>query len=718
MKQILFDRAGVVHVDDVPAPAVGPGQVLVRVAHSVISTGTETAGYASGGLASEVASNPKLVSRVVDQVRSTGLRGAADQVRDRLNERRPRGYSGSGVIVAAGPGMEHLTPGTCVAYGGEPHAEYVAARLQLIARVPAGVAMEQAAVTTIGSIALHGLRLANTGLGETVVVLGLGLVGQLAVAIARAMGLHVAGGDPVASRVELARRAGLDAAIDVTDVAGARSAIQQFTGGIGADAVLVCAGGGSSQPTALAAELCRDRGRVVVVGAAGLELDRSIFYRKELSLRVSRSYGPGRYDPHYEEHGQDYPVGYVRWTENRNFSAFLSLLERGAIDLAPLLTTRFTIADAPAAYAALKRGPDAPLTAVLDYPLAPQGAPLDAAPSRQIQLRSPVRREHELRVGLVGCGSFARGQIIPVLRRAKGVRITAVCASSGASAANVARLVEAETCTTDYMDLLSDEHIDAVVIATRHDLHHPVAVAAAKAGKPFHVEKPLALSTADAAEIVAAVQKAGIPAVVGFNRRSAPFIVDLHGWLSRRAGPAQILIRINASAVPADHWTLDPVQGGGRLVGEGCHFLDLAAWLGGSGARVIAAAALPGRDVADQEGNLTIVMRFADGSLATVQYGSRGHSGLPKERIEVAWDGCSVVIDDFRRMDTYGIGGSRSLRTQDKGVHDHLANFLDAVRGCGDVRAPVTAGLDAAERIDEIRALLRGPGSAVPSSSR
>ncbi|MCZ7618464.1 MAG: bi-domain-containing oxidoreductase [Myxococcota bacterium] len=708
MKQVLFDRAGVVHVDDVPAPAVGPDQVLVRVAHSVISTGTETAGYASGGLASEVASNPKLVSRVVDQVRSTGLRGAANQVRDRLNERRPRGYAGSGFVVAAGPGMEDLTPGTRVAYGGEPHAEYVAARRNLIARVPAGVAMDQAAVTTIGSIALHGLRLAHPGLGETVVVLGLGLVGQLAVALARAMGLHVAGGDPVASRVELARRASLDAAIDVTDVAGARSAIQQFTGGIGADAVLVCAGGGSSKPTALAAELCRDRGRVVVIGAAGLELDRSVFYRKELSLQVSRSYGPGRYDPSYEDRGQDYPVGYVRWTENRNFSAFLSLLERGAIDVAPLLSTRFAIADAPAAYAALKRGPDAPLTAVLDYPVDLQSAPLDVAPTRQIRLRAPKRSDRELRLGLVGCGAFARAQIIPALRRAKGVRIAAVCASSGASAANVARLVDAELCTTDHMDLLSDETIDAVVIATRHDLHHAMAMAAAVAGKPFHVEKPLALTTAEAAEIVTEVQKAGIPAVVGFNRRSAPFIVELRDWLSRRAGPAQILIRVNANPVPADHWTLDPVQGGGRLVGEGCHFLDLAAWLGGSAGRVIAASALPGNDPADQESNLTSVLRFADGSLATVQYGSRGHSGLPKERIEVAWDGCCAVIDDFRRMETYGIGRSRSLRTQDKGVYDHLANFLDAVRGSADVRTPVTAGLDAAERIDEIRALLRG----------
>jgi predicted dehydrogenase len=517
----------------------------------------------------------------------------------------------------------------------------------------------------------------------------------------------MAGADLIPHRVALARQFGLQREVDPRDAVEAVRSLRAWSDGFGADAVIVCAGSASSAPTRLALELARDRGRVIVVGSSGLSLERAPLYRKELVFRVSRSYGPGRYDPSYEEEGRDYPVGFVRWTENRNFGAFLSLLESGAIDVTPLLSSHFPVERAADAYASLKAGDDAPLTAVLDYDVTDPR--LDREPVHRVVLReSASPRKAELRIGLIGCGAFARSQILPALRSLPGLRIHAVAAATGVSAANVGRLVKAAYSTTDFEEILGDSEIDALVIATRHGLHHPIALAAARSGKPFHVEKPLAIHCEEAREIVAAVAESGVPSCVGFNRRSAPFVQSLKTWLAKRSGPVDILIRVNASPLPADHWTLDPREGGGRLVGEGCHFLDLAAFLAGSSGRVVAAASTGLRASPDAEGDLTIVMNLSDGSRATICYGSMGHRALPKERVEVSWDGHSVVIDDFKRLECHGVGRSRRVRVQDKGIPSHFANFVAALRGQADLVAPVTAGLDVAERIEEARALLAG----------
>lgn len=702
LKQVLFDRSGTVHVDDVPAPRVSAGRVLIRVAHSVISTGTETAEYNAGSVASQVAGNPQLTRKVWSRVKDVGLRQAAYQVQERLNERTPRGYSGSGYVIAVGEGVDDLSPGDRVSYGGEPHAEVVCAKRQLVARVPDGAPLDQAAITTLASIALHGLRLAEVSVGETVVVIGLGLVGQLTVALARTMGLRIAGADLIPSRVDLAAPLGMQLALNAGDPLDAARMLDDWTDGVGADAVLVCAASESSIPTRLALDLARDRGKVIVVGSSGLELERAPLFNKELLFRVSRSYGPGRYDPKYEDQGHDYPIAFVRWTENRNFSAFLSLLDSGAIDVSSLIQTRFPFAAAIDAYAAVKAGRDAPLTAILDYGVS--HADLEPEPGRHIPLRaSETAAKQSIRVGLIGCGGFTRSQIIPALNQQSGVSIYAIGAATGVSAANVGRLVKAAYCTTDWEDLIEDPEVDAIVIATRHGLHYPMALAAAKAGKPFHVEKPLAIESHHAQEIAEAALIARIPASIGFNRRSAPFVSILKQWLVNRVGPADVLIRVNANPLPADHWTLDPQEGGGRLVGEGCHFLDLAAYLVGDPGSVVAAATTRGDGTLDIEGNLSVIMQFADGSRATVCYGSCGNSGLPKERIEVAWDGKSVVIDDFIRMECHGIGKSQKLRAQDKGIVLHFTNFISALRGTADLVAPITAGVDVAMRIKETR---------------
>lgn len=710
MKQVVFDRSGAVHLEEVPAPLVAANSVLIRVAHSVISTGTEMATYARGGVLTEVSSDPSVIGKVVERVRTVGVRGAVEQVRERVNERKGRGYSGSGVVLEVGEGVTDLRPGDRVAYGGEFHAEIVCARRSLVAKVPDEVRLDHAAITTIGSIALHGLRLADVGLGDTVVVVGLGIVGQLTVAIARAMGCRVAGCDLRSDRVALARQLGLELALDASEAAAAERSLRDWTNGFGADAALICAASESSAPTRLGMQLVRDRGAVILVGAAGLELEREPLFRKEVAFRVSRSYGPGRYDPAYEDEGADYPIGYVRWTENRNFSAFLHTLASGAVDVSPLLAHRHPVEDVAGVYAALSGRGDAPLTALLDY--ASTTAVATAAPERTVRYKPADSSSGVLRVGLIGCGSFARSMILPALRAESGVRIAAVAAATGLSASNVSRLVGADYSTTEYERILADPSIDAVVISTRHDLHHPMALAAARAGKPFHVEKPLALTTAQCREIVEAVGAAGVPAVVGFNRRSAPFVQAVCGWLADRTAPVQILIRVNAGSLPPGHWAIDARQGGGRLVGECCHFIDLAAFLAGAPGRVVGATLVPAASGEDPEGNATLVLAYPDGSRAVIVYGGSGHRGLPKERIEISWSGRSVVIDDFVRLEAFGVGAPRKLRAADKGIGVHFANFIGVLRGKERPTAPVEAGLDVAERIDEARTFF---ASSTPS---
>jgi predicted dehydrogenase/threonine dehydrogenase-like Zn-dependent dehydrogenase len=685
MKQVFFDGKGQLMVQDVPAPTAPDNGALVRVAASLISSGTEMAAASGGGsLVRKALEQPQLVRRAVELALREGLRFTAGQVREIAGTWFPTGYSAAGVVIEAGREAGGLQAGdgvACAGAGFANHAEYDAVPLNLLARIPEGVTYRQAAFTTVGAIALQGVRRAEVTLGETVVVVGLGLIGQITAQLLDAAGCVVIGSDPIAERRELAARLAGAQAIDPT-LGDAPRQVMALTGGIGADKVILCAATRSSDPTNEAFKMCRERGRVVMVGAMGMELDRAEFYARELDFVISRSTGPGRYDPEYEEHGIDYPIGYVRWTEQRNMAAFLRLIADGRLDVDSLVTAEYPIEQAAAAYEAVQQGA---LGVLLTYgePAAVEGI---AAPQIMVRAVKPTRGR--IGVALVGAGTFARAMHVPNLKASRVFELRAVVSDS-VSAAQVAQRVGARLVTTDLDAALAAEDVDAVLIATRHHLHAEQIIAAAQAGKHVFVEKPLALTASDCAAAVEAAQQAGVLLTVGFNRRAAPTAQALKAALDGITGPCTIVFRVNAGPLPASHWLNDPAQGGGRLLGEGVHFIDfICGMLGEEPLAVSAQGSADGQD-------FTLVMRFADGSLGTVIYTARGDPAFPKERVEVFAGGGVAVIDDFVALSFTGMRGQDMRGAQDKGHRALLENFGAAIRGEADLIVTGADGLRA-----------------------
>lgn len=679
MKQVgQRARDGGITVLEVPEPTVAPGWVLVDTRWSLISAGTERTKVETGGknLVQKARARPDLARKVVDQARVQGIRSTLGTVRDRLDAQTAIGYSSAGVVRAVGVGVEGVQPGDRVACGGggwASHAEVVSVPRNLVVPVPDTVGLDAAAYATVGSIALHAVRRAEASLGETVGVVGLGLVGQLAVRILAAAGCSVVGIDLDPAAIELASVHALalrrdDPALDAR--------VREATGGLGLDSVLVCAATRSSDPLELAAHLARDRGRLVVVGDVQVAADRGLLYEKELEVRLSRSYGAGRYLRDYEERGRDLPPGYVRWTEGRNMAAFVGLLAAGRVDVAPLTTHRFPVADAAEAYGALTSGSDGRAFGILlDYG-EPAGRPRTAAPPV-----AGARTAGAVRVGFLGAGGFARSTLVPAFQAA-GAELVAVASGTGLTAADAAarygfgRAVAPE-------ELLAADDVDAVVVATRHGSHARLAAAALAAGKAVFVEKPLALTHEELDDVEAALDAGGVLAV-GFNRRYAPLTARLREALPPVA-ETLVSIRVNAGPLPADHWLHDVEDGGGRLVGEGCHFVDLAAYLGGAAIADVHAAAAPvaGRPL-DACDSFVVTLTLADGSVAVVTYSGGGDPRLPKERVECFGGGLAAVLDDFRRLELWR-GGRREVvkSTQDKGHRAEVAAFVAAVRGEG-----------------------------------
>jgi predicted dehydrogenase/threonine dehydrogenase-like Zn-dependent dehydrogenase len=678
-------RDGTVTVVDVPVPSLRPGCLLVATRFSLISAGTERTKIVTGekNLLQKARARPDLVKKVVDRARVEGVRSAVGVARDRLNALTPIGYSAAGVVLEVGGGVEGLAPGDRVACGGEAanHAEILAVPKNLVARVPDGVSFEDAAYATVGAIALHGVRQAGTALGETVGVIGLGLVGQLAVRLLAASGCRVVGVDLDDAAVELACGEGVTALC--RDEAGLEYAVSAATEGLGLDAALLCASSSSPDPLELAVRLTRDRGRIVVVGETTISVDRAPMYDKEIELRMSRSYGPGRYDRDYEEHGRDLPPSYVRWTEQRNMQAFLELVAEGRVKPGELTTHRFPVNDAPQAYALLtgKEAGRRPFGVVLEYAARP---PVAAPPAP----RRAARAAGGAGVALVGAGAFARATLIPALRDASA-RLVSVTSAGGLTAADVATRFGFERAAASVDEILEDDSIGAVVIATRHASHAGLAAAALHAGKAVFVEKPLALSTEQLQEVEEALAPASV-LMVGFNRRFAPLFTRLDQEL-RGAHDLSIAIRVNAGPLPAGHWLHDPEDGGGRLLGEGCHFVDLLATLAGSEALVAQATAVPqpGRPIECSD-SFSANVRFV-GGVGTLVYSGAGDTRLPKERIEAFGSGMAAVLDDFRRLDIYRGGKQQTVKgRQDKGHRSQIRRFLDAAGGVAE--PPPVAG--------------------------
>lgn len=666
-------------MEDVPDPVRVPGRLLVRVSASVISAGTESALAAATGrsLLQRIADKPELLRKGWTTLRERGLRALQDQIESKYAGFEPLGYSCAGRVIEGDPEAPGLLAGTRVACGGigyAMHAEQVVVPHRLCAHVPDSVDDETAAYATLGAIAMQGIRQARVEIGEHVVVVGLGLIGLLATQLLKAAGCRVIGVDPSEPARARAERNGC---MRTADPAEAIAMVADLTRGVGADAILICAAAPDSGPVTLAGELARSRGRVVMVGSTGMEIPRELYFRKELTFSLSRSYGPGRYDPTYEEGGVDYPVDYVRFTEQRNMQAFLDLAAAGAISVANLTTHRFPLADAPKAYALLKDRAVDRAGIVLTYPAEPTLA-------RTVNLREEkARAVGSPGVSLIGAGAYAGSVLLPMLREHADVALRGVAARRPDQAASMASRFGFAFSASGIEQLLDDRDTQVLFITTRHDSHADLAAAALAAGKHVWVEKPLALDEADLDRVRDAHAKCGGILAVGFNRRFSPLSAPLRA-LRESGGPALITIRVNAGRLPPTHWTQDPAIGGGRLLGEGCHFLDYLCFLTGSTPRSVFAAGIGSERVdLPARSNFNVTVAFADGSIGHLLYSSDGSVQMPKERVELFCGGKSGVLDDFRSLTIFDEKGAHTetLRAQDKGQRAMLAAFLEAVRG-------------------------------------
>ena len=710
MKQVFQNlRTGEVEMVDVPTPRAGAGRLLVATCRSLISAGTERTllEFGKAGWLQKARQQPEKVRAVLDKIRADGLFPTIQAVRSKLDEPLALGYCNVGRVVEVGSGVEGYGPGDRVVSNG-PHAEFVLVPGNLVAKVPAEVSDEAAAFAVLGAIALQGIRLAQPTLGEVFVVTGLGLIGLLTVQLLQANGCRVLGIDLDSKKVDLARELGAEA-VDLSAGEDPLAAARAFSRGRGVDGVLITASTKSSGPVRQAAQMSRKRGRIVLVGVTGLELSREDFYEKELSFQVSCSYGPGRYDPDYEEKGHDYPIGYVRWTEQRNFEAFLDMLAEGRVDVEPLISHRFRFEDAPRAYEELSKG--SALGIVLQYGEPGVGLKTDR-PARTVAVAPGPIPATEPVLGVIGAGNFSTQVLLPALRTT-GARLKTVASSTGVSGTHLARRFRFEHSTTDVAAIFTDPEITAVVVATRHDSHALLARAALEAGKHVFVEKPLALSPAELAEVeTLKAQRPELVLMVGFNRRFAPHTKRARELLAGVKEPKAFVMTVNAGAIPDDHWVHDPEVGGGRIVGEGCHYIDLLRFL--AGAPIVSVQAMsiepPGR--AARADRVTFGLRFADGSIGTVHYLANGSKAFPKERLEIFCAGRILQIDNFRRMRGYGWPGFRrmNLIRQDKGHAAEAASFVQAVRAGGPSPIPFEEIVEVNQTSFEIVETLRRAG--------
>jgi polar amino acid transport system substrate-binding protein len=673
MKQLVQDfKTGDIKLVDVPPPVAAPGCVLVRNAFSLVSAGTEkaTVAMAQASLVGKARLRPDLVRQVLGTLKREGIGATLRKVQSRLDQWKQLGYSSAGTILEVGEGVTGFAVGDRVACAGQDyasHAEVVLIPQNLCTKVPEDVALEHAAFSTLGAIALQGVRQADARVGEVVAVIGLGLVGQLTVQILKAAGCVVFGIDVSEAACELAKTCGCDAVAvrprdDVERIAA------KVSNEFGVDAVIITASAPTNDPVELAGRICRERGRVVMVGVTGMEVPRDIYYRKELDFRLSRSYGPGRYDPLYEEQGIDYPIGYVRWTEGRNMEAFAQLLAAKRIDVAALTTHTFPVDDGPKAYELITGKTGERVVGVLiHYPPTVERARVTVPAVSAASARAVV-------LGVIGAGNYAQGVLLPLFKASADVTLRTVCTATGVKAQKTKEKFGFETCATDWREVIADTAINTVLVATRHDLHAPIVCEALKAGKAVFVEKPLCLRGEQLDEIVKVINQTGnTRLLVGFNRRFAPFAAETR----KLSGPLVMRYRISVMPLPREHWVNNPDIGGGRILGEVCHFVDFLQFAVRSRPMSVFAQGF-GVD------NVQVALRFADGSVGAVDYFSVADAALEKEHFEAFGGGQHLVVTDFR----------------DKGQAEEVRKFIAAVKTGG----PMPMGLE--EIVNSTRATL------------
>ncbi|GAB7184197.1 bi-domain-containing oxidoreductase [Kitasatospora sp. Ki12] len=703
MKQVVQNyKSGELAVLDVPVPGCKPGGVLVRTAFSLISTGTELMKVSEAGMSmlGKARSRPDQVAKVMQSVATNGLPATYRKVMGKLDSYTPLGYSLCGVVEQVGAGIDDVKVGDLVACAGNEHALHAELNWvpkNLYTPVPDGLAPRHAAFGTVGSIALQGVRQGEPQLGEVALVIGLGLIGQLVAQLLTASGVRVVGADPDPARCELAQRLGAVACGDPGSAA-VEAAVAELTGGHGVDQVYLAAGGGSNQPVELAAHLARDRGRVVDIGKCRLDLPWNAYYEKELDVRFSRSYGPGRYDPEYELDGRDYPIGYVRWTERRNLACFLDLLARGRVDVDPLVSHVAEFEDAVETYRRLEDGELKAVAVLFRYPgPAGEGEPERAAQAPEVAVpavrrtgtaATPARPVNApVRLAFIGAGNYAGSMLLPHLAQRAGVTLSTVVTTTALSAANAQRKFGFARATTDLDAVLGDPSVDAVFVVTRHSSHAELTRQALLAGKTVFVEKPLALTEDELASVLAAVEESGNDRLqVGFNRRFAPLLRQAKSRLGVRTGPASLRYLVNAGRLQHGSWYLRQGTEGSRFAGEGGHFIDTASWLLEADPVSVYAVATAGHE------DLQVVLRYPDGSTATISYVTTGAPGFPKETLDLVADGKVLKLDDFVRASVHGPErwvSSRLPKARDKGQSAELAAFVKAVRTGGPMPVPL-----------------------------
>ncbi|MCK1660627.1 bi-domain-containing oxidoreductase [Bradyrhizobium sp. 151] len=683
MKQLLV-RSGKVFLQDVPAPVAGPKNVLVRVERSCVSVGTEMAGVKMSGLPlyRRALKQPHHVKRVLQLMRDQGVARVYKQVKGKLDAGLPTGYSAAGTVIAVGSDVDGIAVGdrvACAGAGVANHAEVIDVPVNLCVPVPQQVSFDAAATVTLGAIAMQGVRRAQPTLGETVVVIGLGILGQITAQLLTANGCRVIGTDVDNKRIATALENGLDHGINPND-GNLVDNIVKLTDGFGADAAIITAASASSDILAQAFQSCRKKARVVIVGDVGLNMARSDIYTKELDVLISCSYGPGRYDPVYEEEGGDYPLAYVRWTENRNMAEYLRLIAAGRIRLDNMLQEPYAIDRAEEAYGKLAGEGEKPLLVLLQYPHR------EEAVRSVLQIAPPKPVDGRIKIAVVGAGSFAQGMHLPNLKKlGDKFDLRSVVSRTGLSARTAAERFGFGTASTDFQSVLDDPKIDLVLIATRHDLHAEMTLAALKAGKHVFVEKPTSMTEEglDAIEEFYTANPNGPLLMTGFNRRFAPAVTAAREVLKTRLSPVIVNYRMNAGYIPPDHWVHGP-HGGGRNIGEACHIYDLFNALTGSQpVEVQARSIVPGSGHWRRDDNFVATVRYGDGSLCTLTYSSLGSKEFSKERFDIFVDGKVLVLDDYKRLDVTGAKGGWKGRTIEKGQLEELVALAEAFKPGG-----------------------------------
>ena len=679
MKQLLQNiKNGRTTIEDVPVPTPRDGMALVKTAASLVSAGTErmVVEFAEKSLVGKARSRPDLVKQILDKARREGLIPTMQAAFNRLDQPMALGYSSAGTIIALGRNMQGFKVGqrvACAGGGYAVHAEYNVVPRNLLTLLPKNVDFESAAFTTLGAIALHGFRLAEPQLSENVAVIGLGLLGLLTIQLAFAAGCNVLGIDLDPKRIKLASSLGLQAIAR----AQAESASQAFTANRGFDAIIICADTSSNDPVELAGVIARDKARVVATGSVGLNISRKIYYEKELAFINSRSYGPGRYDANYEENGVDYPIGYIRWTEGRNFQSVVDLMGSGKLKVQPLISHRFRIEDAATAYDVITGKKNEPFLGVLlTYPEEKMKK------ERKIIFPSPILRpQSSVKLGVLGAGLYANATLLPVIKNNKDFELVGIASSGGLHAQHSGKKFGFQYATSSEDEIINDPNINTVAILTRHDSHADLVIKALKAGKHVFVEKPLAINSNQLSVISKQLVKTDhCLLLTGFNRRFSPLAQQLKSSIANRQSSMYVHYRVNAGYIPLNHWTQDPELGGGRIIGEACHFVDLLTFLVGAAPIAVSAHALPDSGKY-REDNVSMTFTFPDGSIGVVDYLANGDKSFPKERVEVFCGGMIAVLDDFVSLTTVKDGKKKvESMVQDKGWKAEMTAFAAAIK--------------------------------------